>query len=280
MSGFSVDWLDLREDADRRARDSALRARALEWLMAAAEPPATDLPLVVDLGAGTGSTLRSFGAEIATRLRWRLVDLDPALLDEARRRHGEAHRIETCVSDLAEVATLPLTGARLVTASALFDLVSPAFLASLATVLRRQGGQQPVALYSALNYNGMTRWYPAHPLDEPVLAAFNRDQQRDKGFGPALGPDAGAAMRGAFTEAGFTVQSADSPWCLGGADHALVSALIEGIAGVAGADPALERQAVDDWQAFRLENRWNGTCTVGHTDLLAAPAPAFPEPDQ
>ena len=58
MSGFSTDWLDLREDADRRARDRQLLVRARQWLHR--DVPATQAPVVVDLGAGTGSTLRAF----------------------------------------------------------------------------------------------------------------------------------------------------------------------------------------------------------------------------
>lgn len=267
MSGFSVDWLDLREDADRRARDPVLRAQAGQWLA----DPDTEEPLVVDLGAGTGATLRALSSATPQSPGWRLVDLDAGLLKEAWRRHGAVHRIETCNADLSRVAQLPLAGARLVTASALFDLVSAAFLQDLAAVLQAQCRRQPVALYSALNYDGLTRWYPAHPLDQAVLAAFNRDQQRDKGFGPALGPDAGAGVRKAFTAAGFRVDAADSPWRLTGEDHLLVSALIEGIAAAVRDDAALTQAGVSEWAAFRKEHVRSGTCEVGHTDLLIRP---------
>ena len=58
MSGFSIDWLDLREAADRRARDDKLLKQARKWLTSsfALETEKT----VVDFGAGTGSTLRAF----------------------------------------------------------------------------------------------------------------------------------------------------------------------------------------------------------------------------
>lgn len=268
MSGFSIDWLDLRENADRRARDSSLRETALDWLAAA---PAKE-PLVVDLGAGTGSTLRALDVSDKLPLAWRLVDHDQALLKEAQRRHGNAQQIETRRADLSRLGQLPLDGARLVTASALFDLVSGEFIEGLARLLQSQCRHHPVGLYSALNYDGSTRWTPAHPLDGPVLEAFNQDQRTDKGFGPALGPDSGTALHRAFTQAGFEVESASSPWVLDGADQSMVSALIDGIAGAVAGHPGLEAQALKGWVQFRYENTASGSCTVGHTDLLALPA--------
>lgn len=271
MSGFSIDWLDLREDADRRARDSVLLEQARQWLAAA--PPSDNGPLAVDLGAGTGSTLRALdaagnGPALAS---WRLVDHDRALLAEARRRHGEQHRIDTHSADLADLATLPLAGARLVTASALFDLVSVRFIETLATTLQASGPGRIPAVYAALNYDGITRWTPAHPLDDAVLEAFNRDQRRDKGFGPALGPDAGACMEQVFQSAGFTVHSASSPWQLDGTDQAMVTALIEGIAGAVEQAPRLTPASLQDWTRFRQSHVTTGTCIVGHSDLLALP---------
>ncbi len=270
MSGFSIDWLDLREDADRRARDATLRQQALAWLDDGQGPGQT--PVVVDLGSGTGSTLRALASDEPLPLAWRLVDHDAALLDEASRRHGNTHTVDTCIADLSRLDALPLAGARLVTASALFDLVSEGFVNALATALKRQSRQSPVGVYSALNYDGITRWTPPHPLDEPVLAAFNQDQRKDKGFGPALGPDAGDRMHALFVEAGFKVVSANSPWVLDAADRTMVDALIDGIANAVAGRPGLDPMTLQDWVQFRKANLATGTCVVGHRDLLALPA--------
>jgi len=272
MTGFSVDWLDLREAADGRARDPELLQRTWQWL--------TNYPchadatrVVVDLGAGTGSTLRALASRAdgpPVPLAWRLVDLDENLLTEARRRHGASHRLQTCVMNLAATAELPLQDSCLVTASALFDLVSAAFTRDLASVLARNR-RQPTGMYAALNYDGTTRWTPVHPLDEAVLEAFNNDQRRDKGMGPALGPEASHCLEEIFTGAGFVVHSADSPWLLDGSDRRLVSALIQGISTAVASEPTLDGDGLKDWTDYRLEKVQSGTCRVGHRDILALP---------
>lgn len=264
MSGFSIKWLNLREDADRRARSITLLNAAKDWLDDAVA--ANGSAVIADLGAGTGSTLRALTDSYpnSSALRWRLVDNDQALLNEAQRRHGRANQIELCNVDLSQTSTLPLSDARLVTASALFDLVSADFIDDLA----RSG----IAVYAALNYNGITRWTPAHPLDDTVLQAFNQDQQRDKGFGPALGPESASYMIKAFTQAGYQVKQADSPWFLNGVDQAMVSMLIDGIADAVRDHALIDTQALLEWVDFRQSNTTTGTCTVGHTDILALPA--------
>lgn len=269
MSGFSIDWLDLREDADRRARDRGLRERAIQWMDLRGSPASESI--VVDLGAGTGSTLRALSVPSQIPLTWRLVDHDQSLLAEAQRRHGQTQRVEIYAADLSQITTLPLDGARLVTASALFDLVSSEFIDALATTLKTQCQHSSVGIYSALNYDGSTHWTPKHPLDELTLSAFNQDQRQDKGFGPALGAEAGNTMHRLFTQAGFDVYSASSPWMLDGTDHRLVAALIDGIAGAVAGSPELDPQALKEWTQFRQTNAASGTCTVGHIDLLALP---------
>lgn len=267
MSGFSIDWLDLREDADRRARDSNLLEQARRWLVT--ESSAGKMPLVLDLGAGTGSTLRTLTAEglQPKSLAWRLVDHDEKLLAEARRRHSAEHQMEICHADLTQIATLPMQDANMVTASALFDLVSADFIEMLIQSL-----PSGAAVYAALNYDGMTAWTPAHPLDAAVLEAFNKDQRRDKGFGVALGPDAGAQAKVLFSQAGYTVHSASSPWKLNGTDQLMASTLIDGIAAAVAQDPAIDKDELGDWIDFRQSNVSTGTCTVGHLDILALPA--------
>jgi len=269
VSGFSIDWLNLREDADLRARDPELLSRAKRWLEVGGAAAAAHV--VVDLGAGTGATLRVLTAEGSRTApaTWRLLDQDETLLAEANRRHGNSQRLEICPMDLANVATLPLNGVRLVTASALFDLVSADFIQALAMALLKASRDSKVGIYAALNYDGTTDWEPAHPLDKTVLAAFNRDQRRNKGFGPALGPDSGRCMIEIFSQAGFAVHAAESPWQLGAADKALVSALIEGIAEAVAQDASFESTELDDWTRFRQLHVATGTCMVGHTDILA-----------
>jgi hypothetical protein len=245
---FDLAWLDLREPADHAARDRDL--------LAAARARAGD-GLVVDLGAGSGSTLRAFGEGPA---RWRLVDRDEALLAAARTRHGA----ETALADLTDLARLPLSGAALVTASALCDLVSRAWLEALADRLAAEGA----GFYAALNYDGAMAWDPARDDDAAITAAFNAHQRGDKGFGPAAGPDSPAILAEVFRARGFTVATAPSPWHLGPDERALQDALTDGIAAA-----AAEAGAPDaaDWAQARRAASGASSCTVGHGDVLALP---------
>lgn len=262
MTDFSIAWLDLREPADLSARDKPLARRALQWLE---QYNQITNPILVDLGSGTGSSLRALEAQGAHNLVWRLVDRDGGLLNEALRRHSKNRLIEDYRADLTLIHELPLGGANLVTASALFDLASREFVDALVTRLSGQA----TALYAALNYDGTTEWEPAHPLDAQVLAAFNQDQHRDKGFGPALGAEAAVYLASALQRAGYSVSLAKSPWQLGAADAALVAELIRGIA--AAVAEKIEGAELNAWQDFRLDHAASGRCSVGHLDLLALP---------
>lgn len=264
MSGFSVDWLDLREPADFAARDKTLAAQLVHHLQADTEIS----PIIVDLGAGTGSTLRALTTLGAHRCVWRLVDHDPTLLNEALRRHGQQEIVEDYEADLLDVGALPLGGATLLSASALFDLVSAPVVDALVARLKKHG----TACYAALNYDGRTQWSPVHPLDDAVLNAFNADQRRDKGLGLALGPDSAACLKSALEGAGYTVYTADSSWRLDHTQATLLSALIEGIAGAVADGYGLDPQALAEWQQFRLRHISQGSCLIGHTDVLALAA--------
>lgn len=266
MSSFSIAWLDLREGADFAARDKTLVTQALNWLGQATDRVSPDR-IIVDLGAGTGSTLRALSKLGANNIVWRLVDLDGKLLDEALRRHGKSCLIEDYQADLTIIEELPLTGAHIVTASALFDLASSTFIDELVARL----DARKTAVYAALNYDGTTTWSPAHPLDEKVLTAFNQDQHRDKGFGPALGPDCTEYLQKALENKGYAVTIQPSPWQLAAKDHAMLTELINGIAAAVSEGYGLTPQALEDWKNFRIANVADGNCTVGHWDLLALP---------
>src|SRR5690606_17109719 len=85
MSGFSADWLHLREPFDHHARQAALADP--RWLAAWASHVAR-MPQaghagtlsVTDLACGSGSNLRLLAPKLGGRQRWRLIDHDPALL--------------------------------------------------------------------------------------------------------------------------------------------------------------------------------------------------------
>lgn len=250
---FDTAWLDLREPADHAARDRDLLDRARRHVAAAADP------MIVDLGSGTGSTMRAFGPSPA---RWTLVDLDETLLAAARSRGGQA--VSTLAIDLSDIARIPLETALLVTASALIDLVGAEWIEAFAYRLAAAG----VGVYAALNYDGEMAWQPADAADDAVIAAFNRHQRSDKGFGPALGPAGGSHLAQALRRRGYEVFTAPSPWQLDAAHGELHGELLRGIAKAAG--QAGCRQA-DGWLERRLTALPGLSGRIGHIDVLAFP---------
>ena len=269
MSGFSIEWLNLREASDHKARDRHLLKTAANWL--------NDLKskdkVIVDLGSGTGSTIRGLQryTTLAPSIQWRLVDNDPELLAEAVHRHSEEYSIESFLVDLSATQKLPLESASLITASALLDLVSSNFIRDLCQLIKEKNEGRPLGFYSALNYDGCIKWTPFHPLDAAILMNFNTDQRRDKGFGPALGPDATDFLKTQFHSTKFQCLSAKSPWLLGSADYLLTESLINGISGVAIQTGGLTNSDIQDWKTIRIENVRTGTCFLGHTDILVLP---------
>ena len=249
---FPAAWLDLREPADHAARDPGLRRAAASLVGTGG--------LIVDLGCGTGSTMRALQPCLGASVRWRLVDHDAAMLRESGRRTAA----ETVLCDLSDREP-PIEGAALVTASALLDLVSEAWVVRLADALTARRAP----FYAALSYDGRLSFDPAHPGDKAMIAALNAHQRTDKGFGPALGPDGAGALAAALRARGFEVRVEASPWRLGPDDAALVAALLPGIAEVASGWGGVAKAGVEDWLAFRQARAADGRCLVGHVDLLA-----------
>ena len=272
MTGFSIDWLDLRESADLQARDKSLIKLAVRWLENISSPD--QLPLILDLGSGTGSTVRSFDRVLdaeSVSAHWRLIDNDPSLLSEAKRRYETSNRIETCLADLSNIQEISFQNVNLVTTSALLDLVSANFIRDLAQTVKAESHETAIALYSALNYDGTAKWNPQHPLDEKMLSIFNKDQLRDKGFGPALGPGASECFKDEFKAMGFTIMTANSPWKLEPNDHELTTSLIDGFAEVALQRGECSNSEIENWRSFRKNQLSKGSCQIGHTDSVALP---------
>ena len=280
MTGFSAAWLALREPADHRARNAAVRDAAIAHLAAKAAPR------LVDLGCGSGSNLRALAPHLPSGQIWRLVDADPLLLQAAREaltlwadrteaaeggalvlwqgeKRIEVHFEEADLArDLDAVLDRP---ADLVTAAAFFDLVAPAWLALFCEALVRRR----LPLFTVLTYDGVERWTPPHPADAAMLAAFHAHQTSDKGFGAAAGPGAFALMEVAFKDRGWRIEAGPSPWRLTAADEApLIAALAEGAAGAVAETGLVAPADGASWLAAR---RVAQTCEIGHMDMFAAP---------
>ncbi len=259
MSGFSAEWLALREPADVAARSVAVTQAVLSSL-------AGRTPLrVVDLGCGTGSNVRFLSSHLATRPDWRLVDHDEALLSVARAAFGRD--IETRVADLRVLDPSLVEARDLVTASALLDLVSESWLERFVAACRRAGA----AVLVALNYDGRMECQPHDEDDEFVRALVNRHQRTDKGFGPALGPDSGGRAADLLRAAGYEVVSATSDWVMDGTQAQLQRELVAGWAGAAIELAPAEASRIHRWQERRVAHIAAGVSRiiVGHTDVGA-----------
>jgi hypothetical protein len=106
---------------------------------------------------------------------------------------------------------------------------------------------------------------------------INRHQRTDKGFGPALGPDAAPALAALLEERDYQVILRPSPWLLGPEHAALQTALLTGwVAAMREIAPeAADGLRVWAKQRRHLIDQGNSRLTVGHWDL-SAPAPLTP----
>ncbi|WP_321499451.1 class I SAM-dependent methyltransferase [Breoghania sp.] len=270
MSGFSADWLSLREPADTCARADEIRDAAISVLSGKTHP------VIVDLASGTGSTLRALSPHLPKGQSWRLIDHDPALLKRAEALCAnliDADHLECLEADLAgnmdSVLDRAFEGADLVTTSAFLDLVSKPWAEAFLAKLLECG----LPFYAALTYDGRTSCTPVHPLDQQVVDAVNLHQTSDKGFGPALGPHAAEFVLGALRGAGCQVMDAPSDWTCREEDPIFQSELVDGWANAARETEALSPADLDRWHSFRSQaiTAKKSQILVGHVDLFAIP---------
>jgi hypothetical protein len=288
MTDGLAHWLELREPAD-------FAARSMKLTRAVARALSTDEPLsLLDLGAGTGSNIRYLAEQLSPGQRWLAVDRNTTLLSElstrmsswATERGFKAHiqnggctirganvdcRVEARKRDLGVLDDHEIfAGRRLVTASALLDLVSESWLRALAAHCQAEGA---VALFT-ITYNGHFTCRPAEAEDEMVRELMNRHQNTDKGLGgPAAGPGATACAERCFAALEYRVSREPSDWVLGPSESDVQRVLIEGWAEAAAEVAADQAPAIHDWRARRLDHVSAGRSriVVGHEDLAAWP---------
>jgi len=281
---FTAEWLALREPAD-----AAARSERLTHAVAGRFSPETHLA-VLDVGSGTGANARYLAERLHAQQQWLLVDHDASLLIDASQRlrtwaearglgvsrdegawHVDGDGLSmTFTTRLVELANLSAASElfldrRLVTASALLDLVSLPWLEALASECRVAGA---TALF-ALTYDGRIHCLPEEPGDDEIRQLVNAHQMTDKGFGPALGPSACGVAAECFGALGYSVEREASDWHLEPESAQLQRQLIEGWTHAA-ITMAPERAALHrDWCNRRLAHVHAGhsRLVVGHEDL-------------
>lgn len=275
---FASDWLALREPADHAARAPTLTHAAATWLSNHAHAPYR----VVDLGSGSGSNLRYLAPRLPGPQYWRLVDHDPALLARAERdcagvcdRDGQPVAVETCIADVGDDLDALLGAANLVTAAALFDLVTHDWLARLAAACaaRAAAGLFVLSVDGDIHFDDAAR--PAgDPDDAWVLETLAAHQRRDKGLGSALGTHAPTALTAAFEQAGYASRVATSPWHLGADSSHLAAALIDGWRAAVAEQAPDAAARIQRWADRRGRAVAAGALAlhVGHRDIFVQPS--------
>ena len=262
MSGFSAQWLALREPYDVGARNAAV----LDAVSGAFVQHASIS--VVDIGCGTGSTLRAIAGRLPRSQSWRLVDNDLGLLARAAAlRPSPDIRVMCTPIDLVKDLEIALAApVDLVTTSAFLDLVSLEWLDRFIIEL----AARRLSVYAALTYDGRAALEPPEALDVEVLEQFHAHLRADNGFGPALGHAAAKRAVERFEHFGYGLVQGLSDWVLTSADIDMQEAILAGWAGAGG-----KNSAVSSWLSRRRSHLAAGRLSLrlGHLDIFARPRP-------
>ena len=285
MSGFSAQWLGLREPVDHRSRNQALQVQVINYL-AQVKTVYPGSVHVTDLGSGTGSNLRALAPHLNLIQYWTLVDYDQTLLHIARSTllawaDSEIESAETssttiknlsirklnktiivkfkCVDLLNDYQAVLNEPSDLITAAAFFDLVAKPWLTKFCASLSKP-------LYTVLTYDGNEKWNPPELIDADILKAFHQHQRTDKGFGSALGPTASECLQSLLRDQQFTTVCAPSPWILNHQDSALIQQLSIGTAEAVREMATLAVTAVNQWEQSRMHA---SRCEIGHIDVFS-----------
>jgi hypothetical protein len=269
---FAAEWLALREPVDHRSRAHGLLRPLQAWW------EKKDASRVLDLASGTGSNIRYLAPRLPGLQRWTLLDHDAALLartpDVGDSSLLPVVAVRRLQGDLAKEGLTAIAGTELVTASALLDLVSPNWLEQLVVACR---SAHAAALF-AITWDGDVSWRVQHraiedPDDALVLDLVRAHQRRDKGTGPALGPQAGAAAERAFKAAGYRTWLMPSPWLLGPDQVEMTVAMVDGWERAALEQSSGDPRRIREWATRRRGDARAraSSLVVGHVDLLALP---------
>ncbi len=264
----SSDWLALRETEDARARSRDLALAAAAMLRTR--------PIVVhDLGSGTGSMMRWLAPLLPGPQEWVLHDWNARLTDHAVDGPPALDRddipvsVTSRVGELADLQPADLSGASLVTASALLDVLTAPELHAIVDACVGVG----VPTLLALSVTGEVHLDPGDARDGVVGRAFNSHQRREAGGRRLLGRYGAPIARGLFERAGWRVRTAATTWRLDDHDPRLLGEWFDGWVDAAVEQRPELRALAADYRRLRSSqlNRGALSAVIHHRDLLAWP---------
>jgi hypothetical protein len=220
---------------------------------------------IIDLGAGTGANQRWLAPRLPFRQRWVHLDHDPAI-SRSLPLPGDTMIIDDSVDALARLLSSRSGGRRLVTCSALLDVLTTAQLDAVCNAVI---DNRVPALFS-LTVTGKLSATPEDPDDQLLLNAFNDHQRRAGGAGPDATSLADAALRAG----GFRVLCLETPWQLtASSGPAFVEQVLQERLDAAVAQDRTLAPAAARWFQSRRAQLARETLRIdlGHCDLLALP---------
>ena len=254
----------LREPYDRRARNAAVLDAVVAAL--AGRPSVA----IVDLACGTGSTFRALRPRIKARQSWRLADNDLSLLARAPQSSPPDLTSRPCRS------ISPTISKRRSTARSIWSRRRRCSISCRTSGCERlavETAARRLPVYAALSYDGRIEMTPADAADEKIIDAVNQHQRTDKGFGPALGPDAAQKAVERFERVGYSVVQGASDWVFGPKDREIQIEMLTGWAAAAREMGDVPLPDIVGWLTRRrdLVAAGRSSIRVGHVDFFARP---------
>jgi hypothetical protein len=304
-------YLSSKKTVDDRALNQGVMARLRSEVAALGEQPLR----VLEIGAGVGTMVaRLADWQVVRRAQYRLVDVDPLLLREARSwlsswaqgrglavaADGDRLRIEgagialSVAFQAVELGTLLADrpagpAADLVIANAFLDLVEVPVILPPLFGLVVPGGLG----FFTINFDGETIFLPEHPADDQLMQAYHRSMDERVRFGrPAGESKAGRRLFGHLRAAGASILAAgSSDWVVTAtgtgtgtangyeADEAFfLQSILDTVAGALAARPEIAPGPLAEWVALRRQQVDRGELTyLAHQLDFLVRCPRLPQ---
>lgn len=285
-TGFNTDWLFERFAFDSKARNKTVEAACLDFLSSRSTLN------IVDVGSGSGSSCLYLMQKIKQDQNWTFVELNAELAKASLERiasfaqtqnwTADSHdnslfihtpekkvQIEVINKSFLELDKIvDLENVDLVTAAAVFDLLTEQMLTAFLELLNNQ----EVALLSTINYSGM-RFATESKADYLYADLYSQHMQREQPFGRTVGADCHNVMEDFFRKKHVQVISGESNWEIGNEDKKMHAFLLDYMSNAVPEMLTSEREVAlfEEWLIEKKQLSGSGQLSleVMHHDFFA-----------